>query len=365
MIEFLLASISVASVVALMFKLVIKIRKLYSYRSLKVEDWSKIEEGVSVLICIKDREPQFQKYLNKIINQDYKLFEIVIVYEGKDEKMYAFFDSVKGTENLHIVDITSINSTLSGKKKAIHFGISVCQYQHILMIDGDCYPESPFWIAQMMAKKKGYKIVLGASPYISDSTWLNRWIRFDQMTVSFFYLSYTLSNKAYMGMGRNMLFDKSLWTDSFVEKYQKFGYGDDDMLVQSVRPDEVTIMIDSLVYSYPQKTWIGWLHQKLRHLKIGSQYPSAIVQELATYPVYSMIFWIAMWIWGSFFRMHVIWVLVLFLYIILKMLTLWMVEHQLKIKNKVWFLSPFFDFYYALMQLIFPFIALLYRVRWK
>lgn len=78
-------------------------------------------------------------------------------------------------------------------------------------------------------------MILGVSPYIAKKTHLNQLIQHETYQTAIQFLSFTKHNRAYMGLGRNMAFSKSIFDKySQYDLDQNLTSGDDDMFVQRV-----------------------------------------------------------------------------------------------------------------------------------
>src|SRR5690606_18630652 len=119
------------------------------------------------------------------------------------------------------------------KKFALTMGIKGARHPHLVLTDADCQPTGPYWLKEMGgAFSEGKEIVLGYSPYFKKSGFLNRLIRFETTHTAMSYLSYALKKNAYMGVGRNLAYTKSLFfSGSGFTKHMHIRSGDDDLFV--------------------------------------------------------------------------------------------------------------------------------------
>ena len=123
-----------------------------------------------------------------------------------------------------------------GKKLAQSIGIKAAKNDWLLFTDADCKPVSNQWIRLMMRNfTPGIELVLGYGPFTRENGALNYKIRYNNIFTAMQYFSYALKGKAYMGVGRNMAYHKSL----FFERGGFKGHthvlsGDDDLFVTKV-----------------------------------------------------------------------------------------------------------------------------------
>jgi biofilm PGA synthesis N-glycosyltransferase PgaC len=105
---------------------------------------------------------------------------------------------------------------------------------------------------------------------------MNALIRFETLKTGINYLSAALHGDAYMGVGRNLAYTKTLFFRSkgFASHMHVLS-GDDDLFVnQNATPTNVKIEIDNNAFTYsPAKTtFSGWYRQKKRHMGVGKLY---------------------------------------------------------------------------------------------
>lgn len=323
----------------------------------------------SVVICLRGEENQFHKYFPLIAKQEDVIFEIIIVYKEISNEMKLYLQKIE-IEYAHIklVDLDAGIYPFKDKKQALNAGISVAKYDKIVTIDADCYPENELWLNQMISHfSPKVNCVIGVSPYISHDSWGNKWIRFDATFVSMFYTAFAAKGMAYMAVGRNMAFRKSLWNEQYLDKYKEYGFGDDDTIVQSIEDKKsIVVCFYPRVFSFPKLYFWQWISQKMRHMAIGKEYPMEVMKFLVAYNVACFGFWLIIWLWMSYFSFHLIVFLFILIYLFLRMMPLYYVERQMHIKNKTYRYLFLFDFLYMAFLIILPiFVKILPARRWK
>lgn len=294
----------------------------------------KKETSVTILICARNEAKNLEKYLPQILNQRIPpntSVEVLVVDDASEDKTQevlkkiealhkkkcekSFFRSPKKrkkrTEYVeNIKKVTFINDfkkkskknhikylqiSISfcnlhirfkkqiGKKFALAQGIQAAKGEWILVTDADCYPNSEYWLwtmlaARKMTAKETTAFVLGYSPYAQSSkkTFLNKWIRFEALFTLCQYATTAYWKYPYMGVGRNMLYRKITFTESYNwEKNADLASGDDDLFVNATaRGNNTVLSLSPLswVYSLPSTTWKSYFKQKKRHFTTGTRY---------------------------------------------------------------------------------------------
>lgn len=236
------------------------------------------EKPVSIIICARNEAQNLEKNLPRILNQNYRLFEVVVVNDNSNDTTYGVLLKYKKIySNLQIINLDTKPLGMVGKKFPLKIGIESSKYATLLLTDADCCPSSSEWLFCMQSRiTDTTKIVLGYGPYTFYPSLLNRFIRFETVYTAIQYFSFALAKLPYMGVGRNLAYRKELFalSDGF-EKHKHIASGDDDLFINEVATGEnVNIVLEkeSFVYSEPKTTWRDYYRQKTRHLSTATSY---------------------------------------------------------------------------------------------
>lgn len=279
------------------------------FRGYKGESPEKSEESgptpVSVIICARNEEKNLVENLPSIFAQDYPLFEVVVVndcsYDDSDVVLHEFAEK---HANLKIVTLNEHALFKHGKKFAVTLGIKAASYEHLLFTDADCRPASDQWIRRMQQHFRGEtEIVLGYSPYESRRGLLNAHIRFETFYTALNYFSFALRGRAYMGVGRNLSYTKSLFfRNKGFASHMHIPSGDDDLFVNENSTPANTVIEatdESHVWSKPKTTWKGYFNQKIRHMGAGRAYKTRDKRTLSLQVGSSVLFYIFLGLLGG------------------------------------------------------------------
>ena len=236
------------------------------------------KSGISVVICAHNEYYNLKANLPLILEQDYPEFEVLVVnHASDDETGYLLSDLQREYPRLKSIEIHEDLNFFTGKKFPLAIGIKSAKYDRVLLTDADCKPSSRNWITMMQsAYSNGKTIVIGYSPFSRSKGLLNRLIRFDTAHIATQYLSYGLAGIPYMGVGRNLSYQRSVFYDNkgFIPHY-RVRSGDDDLFINRVaRKSNTAVMVhpDSFIISEPKKTFSHWILQKRRHFTTASHY---------------------------------------------------------------------------------------------
>lgn len=234
------------------------------------------EKAVTIMVCAKDEEVNLQKNIPFWLAQKHKHMETLIVDDFSGIKTFHLIDKLRQKERyLHYY---KVKLNIVGKKQAILEGLSKSSHKWVLLTDADCFPASKLWLKTMIetAESSQKEIILGYSPYkINKKGLLQLWIHFEGWITGISYLSFAAIGIPYMGVGRNLLYKKSLITQNAMSKHLDIASGDDDLLINTIsNKDNTDICIhpNSFVYTQPADSWNNYYRQKTRHYSTSKRY---------------------------------------------------------------------------------------------
>lgn len=331
-------------------------------------------QPVSVIIAARNEYLNLEKHLQLILEQDYPNFEVVVVNDCSWDQTATLLERLQSQHaHLNIVTIHEQEKYPTGKKFALTLGIKAAQNELLVFTDADCKPQSRKWLSLMTSNfSQPKQIVLGYSPYAKQSGLLNRFIRFETMLTAMFYFSFALLKDAYMGVGRNLAYRRSLFFG--VKGFAGHNHiisGDDDLFVnETASPSNVAIELrkDSFMISEPKANWADWQKQKRRHLSTGKLYQSRHKFWLAVYSISHILFYLLMFSCLVVFPFYMeveapqmllthsefAWV-ILIIYIV-RLLTQYAIYYPISKKlgeTTLMFLLPVWDFMYFIYLLVY------------
>lgn len=234
--------------------------------------------GVTVLVCAWNERENLTELIPLLDAQDYPEFEVILLDDRSDDGSEEFIrEHIFSWKHIRYMRINDQFSHITPKKYALTIGMRQAKYPVALMTDADCRPTSNHWITAMTSRVNQEKdIVLGFSPYIKERGLLNWFIRCETFYAAVQYLSFALAGFTYMGVGRNILYKRSVFfaNKGFYRHKNIYG-GDDDIFLNeaSTRTNTaISIAEESLVYSVPKTSWQSWYRQKQRHMSVSTFY---------------------------------------------------------------------------------------------
>jgi len=253
---------------------------------------------VSVIISARNEAVNLAENLPSILQQNYPDFEVVVIndcsYDRSDEVLEELS---KQYPRLKVVTITEHDRFKTGKKFALTLGIKAAKNENLLFTDADCVPASNNWITHIASNfTRADQIILGYSPYKRTRNFLNAFVRFETIKTAINYLSAAVRGDAYMGIGRNLAYTKTLFfgAKGFAAHMHVLS-GDDDLFVnQNATPNNVAIELspDSFIYTDAKTTLKALFRQKKRHFGVGKLYKARHRRTLSIDAVTGFLFYI-------------------------------------------------------------------------
>ena len=157
------------------------------------------------------------------------------------------------------------------------------------------------------------EMVLGYSRLNAEtkitSPFLIAWIRLETIYTALQYVSFANWGLPYMGVGRNMLYHKSLFlANNGLVAHADLLSGDDDLFVRDVATatnTTVCLSANSIVDSAAKETWGDYIQQKTRHLSTSVRYKPLIQLLLGVLSASHLLVYFFGAIWVAIFSLGV------------------------------------------------------------
>lgn len=257
--------------------------------------------SVSIVVCLHNEAFNADVLVNNLISQSYHgLSEIIFVDDWSTDKTYEVIASrLSDDSRIRLLR----NPSERGKKQALQYGISSARSEWVLLTDADC-TQGPEWARTMMQKTTAsdIDIVLGYSPCIPKGSMVSNWVHFESWIVGLLYLSFAKRGMPYMGVGRNLLYRKAIYSEKHFQKYKHLVSGDDDLtIMQLATADNTNICLDpkSIVWTSCPDSWGSYYRQKRRHFSTAVAYKWHHQLLLGMYPASQIFFFLFLFLLGA------------------------------------------------------------------
>ena len=318
---------------------------------------------VSVIIAARNEYKNLEKNLKFFLEQDYPKFEVIVVNDcswDDSQKLLEYYQ--EQYPHLKVCQLIEQEKYPTGKKFALTIGIKAAAYEQLFFTDADCVPAGNQWLQLMQNQFSGStEIVLGYSPYQKQNSLLNLFIRYESAFTAMAYFSAAIGKHAFMGVGRNLAYTKSLFfNQKGFASHQHILSGDDDLFVnKAATANNVAIQLDpqSFVYTEPKKSFDAWQRQKSRHVSTGKFYKSKDKLFLGGYYA-SLFLFFALFIFTLFTSFDYRIILGIFaLRFLVQTVVLYGVYKRLKTMSLIWF-TPLLDILFLFYIYVFGSIGL-------
>jgi cellulose synthase/poly-beta-1,6-N-acetylglucosamine synthase-like glycosyltransferase len=236
------------------------------------------DQGASVIICARNEYHNLKVLLPLLFKQQHPHFEVVVADDASSDNTRAFLlEQQRLRAHLTVVTIKERPAGIQPKKYALQRAIHAARHNRLVLTDADCRPASTHWLSKMSSPlREPIQVVLGYSPYFRQPGLLNRFIGYETLHTGLLYLGSALAGHPYMGVGRNLAYQKLFFErGKGFKNHQQVVGGDDDLWVnQHARRTNTAVVVtpETLVYSLPKTNLRDYFEQKTRHLHASQHY---------------------------------------------------------------------------------------------
>lgn len=235
-----------------------------------------VEPAISVVVPIFTDAPEYiEGRLMRLLEQDYKEFEVVAVYVGNNEDYFA---DLKGLQRLY-AHLTPVHIDYSPRypvstKIALNVGIKSAKYDFVVTTTTDTTPSSERWLS-LIAKGFLYgDIVLGYCGIAPTSGLLNAIFREYRLSDSVAWISSAIRRKTYSASRSALGFTRDLYFSVRGFNHLNMNIGEDDLFVQQIATrDNVSVVLSPLA-ACTEQIWggFGWWFRRVCELRTTHKY---------------------------------------------------------------------------------------------
>jgi glycosyltransferase involved in cell wall biosynthesis len=247
----------------------------------KKQKASILTQPVSIVICARDEAENLENNLPEVLNQQYPYtHEVVVVNDNSfDDTSYFLEGLQKLFRHLNPINLLQEAKHIPGKKYPLSIGIKTSKYETLLLTDADCKPTSNEWLQIMQdTYTPGKEIILGYGSFYKQPGIFNKLARFETFHTAIQYLGYAIAGMPYMGVGRNLSYQKKLFYEN--KGFSSINHipgGDDDLFINKIATKQNTaVAIDKNAFTLSKapQNFSQWWRQKSRHYSTAKFYKS-------------------------------------------------------------------------------------------
>lgn len=268
-----LAFFSVFLVIQLSYFLFLYRRIVVLARKIRTEMSGGVDtcEPVSVIVYACNDADNLSQYLPQILNQDYPVFEVIVVNDGSTDETKDLLTALEAQyPHLYQTYIPEGAKNHSRRKLAMTVGIKAAKYDWILSTEAHCAVSGNQWIRRVARNfTPNTQIVLLYASYVFPKAFGSTFKALDNLCFSMRYLSMADAGKPFMGVRRNLAYRKELF-------FKNKGYsghlnlrdGDDDLFINQVSNKDntrVEVSNESVTRANYYLFGKAWSEQKRAH----------------------------------------------------------------------------------------------------
>lgn len=336
------------------------------------------KQGVSVIIVTNNSADALKTGLLQILEQDYPLFEVVVVNENStDDTEFVLYVLKKNYSNLTVINLGRNDNNFESYKFSLSIGIRSAKYSYCLLTNVSCTPQGYNWLDKMMEpvnNNNQCKIVTGmVSREKSKYGLLNAIVRYDESLSCVNLISYTNLGNAYTSCGMNMIYEKDFFIShgGFIAQYTKMCSQEDYFVHRfSNKKNTATVVDNEAKLLLPPINSFGtFCRTKFATSLSHKALKGSSKVLLATLPLSSFLFYVLL---GILFFFSFPWQYIL-IFIVAKWISQIVFSTKQRRKTsakKIVWVAPFMEIFFFLFNFIIRVRVLFYRkkekkIRWK
>lgn len=327
------------------------------------------QPAFSVIIAARNEAVNLKRLLPTVLNQSYSSYEVIVALNHcEDDSLAVVKELSTSFPHLHFLEIEETPQDWAPKKWAIKQAIRQAKYEKLVFTDADC-EVTPTWLAEIAKVWKPDTIlVLGIGKYVVYPSLLNLFIRYETTFTAFQYIGMAVHGVPYMGVGRNMAYNKSLYQEvGGFESFKSSLSGDDDLFVNAFgkgRKTAVLLSPNSHTLSEPERRFGSWVRQKVRHVSASVKYSLRSKIFLGSFHLSQIALYTALGgllIFGGYF----VWAILLY---IVYLTIAWYIFGKISVALRepaiiAWY--PVLDLLYVVYNLTMVPMGLILKPEWK
>ena len=227
------------------------------------------EPPVSVVVPMFSEDYAFvEERLPLILAQEYRDFEVVLVYVGSDGDFYEDLQRLRHTFPQIAVTKMHLDPRFPiSRKMALNVGIKSARNEHLVFSSTDAVPRTDRWLSLMAGGFRKGDIVLGYCGIEPGKGVWNRLARTWRMMHSADWLAAAVRRRPYRGTLHNLGITKALYFGANGFSHLNMNIGEDDLFLQQVMTRDNVSVILSPRATLRERMWggLGWGLSQLRY----------------------------------------------------------------------------------------------------
>lgn len=208
------------------------------------------QASLTVVVFASCDETVLDDWIRNVLAQDYKDFDVVVVYDANGEMTASLAERYADEPRLYFTFIPPGSHTLNRRKLALTIGIKAAKGDYVLTTIPQVRIPSEKWLSGMMSdinEGEGTEVVLGFSHFDFDRLGfpVRMTARVTTVTEGSRWIGDAIAGRPWRGDGNNLIFKRSLFflNKGFAEGLLLEG-GDDDLFVGKIaKADNTSVCV--------------------------------------------------------------------------------------------------------------------------
>ncbi|MDP4223912.1 MAG: glycosyltransferase [Bacteroidota bacterium] len=257
------------------------------YNLREVRQFDPVESGpvlISVIIPCRNENDNISRILTEVSIQDYPedLFEVIVVDDNSTDTSFKTALEFTGIKNCKV-----LRNTGSGKKMALHTGITSAIGDLVITTDADCLMKKE-WLSVIASFYSANKPDLIICPVVLETIpgFFGKVQELEFLSLQGITAGTALGNNGTMCNGANLAFRRAAWITHSRDLRNDIPSGDDIFLLHSLKkkPDARIMWLESckaVVTASASKTIPDFIRQRSRWISKGRAYTDKYTITLA------------------------------------------------------------------------------------
>lgn len=207
-------------------------------------EYTEEKQSVSVVVYSSNDADNLERFLPKILSQNYPSFEVIVVNDGSTDETNDVLKRLgEAHSNLYYTTIPEDAKNHSRRKLAMSVGIKAAKFDWIITTEANCEVLSDEWISSIARNFTATTdVVLLYSTFDFPENIKSILRSLNNLYLGLRYLGMAIKGRPYMGIRRNLAYRKELY---FRNRGGFSGYlylrdGDDDLFINRIAVRENT-----------------------------------------------------------------------------------------------------------------------------
>lgn len=237
---------------------------------------------ISVIVAVRGEDERFlSEQLPTLLAQDYGVYEIVVVYIGRDIDYYAELQRIRDERsNMRLTKLSGNGRIYITTKQAYNVGIKSAQYDCFLFTTPSTIPATTEWVTYMAhAFERGSVVSGAASPHFEEQNLSTYLMRMTEFHYSRNNMAMSVSDRIYVAPRSNFGFTRNIYEKTRGFNHLNMDIGENDLYIQAITsPKRSAVMLSpkALVYEERPSTWAEWLEVVRYTRSTARYYPTSI-----------------------------------------------------------------------------------------